>query len=276
MKYVLLRFPDFRSKAVTFSYDDGVIYDRRLMEIMDKNGLKGTFNLNSGRFSEDGKFQLTKQQAIDLYTNSGHEVAIHGRRHLSLTEVPTAMATEDVLNDRIALEEMFGKVITGLAYANGAFDDKVVEILKNCGVEYARTAISTENFDLPNDLLRWPATCHHNNPRLMELARSFVEGEPRRYFWQRPPKLFYLWGHSYEFNNDKNWNVIEDFAAYIGNREDIWYATNMEICRYLKAFNSLQFGANGSVVYNPSAIDVYLNDLSGEVVVPAGETVKLN
>lgn len=110
----------------------------------------------------------------------------------------------------------------------------------------------------------------------MELARSFVEEAPHKYFWRRTPKLFYLWGHSYEFNNDDNWNVIEDFASYIGNREDIWYATNIEICHYVKAFDSLHFGANGTFVYNPSAIDVYLNDFSGEVIVPAGETVKLN
>ena len=34
-------------KALTFSYDDGVEQDRRLVELFNKNNLKCTFNLNS-------------------------------------------------------------------------------------------------------------------------------------------------------------------------------------------------------------------------------------
>lgn len=48
MSYIFLRFPEFKDKTLTLSYDDGAIYDRKLIEIMNKYGLKGTFNLNSG------------------------------------------------------------------------------------------------------------------------------------------------------------------------------------------------------------------------------------
>ena len=34
-------------KSLTFSYDDGVTQDVRLIEIFNKYGLKATFNLNS-------------------------------------------------------------------------------------------------------------------------------------------------------------------------------------------------------------------------------------
>ncbi len=275
MKYIFMRFPAFKSKAVTLSYDDGVVYDKMLIEIMDRNGLKGTFNINSGLFSEDGNRRLTKQQAIDLYSNSGHEVAMHGRKHLSLSEVPIAVANDDILNDRIALEEMFDTIISGMAYANGSFDDQTISLLQHCGVEYARTTISTEKFDIPTDWLRLSATCHHNNPKLMELARSFVEDKPHAYYWSRSPKLFYLWGHSYEFHDNNNWNVIEEFAKYIGNREDIWYATNIEIYKYVKAFESLQFSANAKKVYNPSAIDVYINYFDKEILIKSGKIENL-
>lgn len=274
MKYVFMRFPKFKDKAVTLSYDDAVVYDKRLIEIMDKNGLKGTFNINSGLFSEDGKLRMTKEQAIELYSNSGHEIAIHGKKHLALAEFPSEMATQDVLNDRIALEEMFGRIITGMAYANGSYDDKTIEVLKCCGVDYARTTKSTESFEIPTDWLRLPATCHHNNPRLMQLAHSFIEEKPT-WFWAQSPKLFYLWGHSYEFNNNNNWEVIEEFAEYIGGREDVWYATNIEIYNYVKAYDSLRFGAGGDKVYNPSALDVYINYYGKEILVKSGETESL-
>ena len=41
-----------KKKAITFSFDDGVEQDVRTIEILDKYGLKGTFNLNSGRIDQ--------------------------------------------------------------------------------------------------------------------------------------------------------------------------------------------------------------------------------
>jgi hypothetical protein len=116
-----------------------------------------------------------------------------------------------------------------------------------------------------------PATCHHNDPRLMDLARAFVETTQ----FNDPP-LFYVWGHSYEFDAWNNWNVIEEFAEYIGNRSDIWYATNIEIYDYIEAFNSLQFSAAGTRVYNPTLIDVWFVNREKLYSVKSGETVELD
>ncbi len=272
MNYMFMRFPGFKSRALTLSYDDGAIYDKRLIDIMNKNGLKGTFNINSGFLIDNAERELTNEQTVRLYLESGNEVAVHGKKHLYLTELPSAMAVDEILNDRIALEEMFGTIVSGMAYAYGSYNDRIVGILKDCGIEYARTVVSTERFDIPNDWLRLPATCHHENPRLMELARSFVEDE----LVAKRPKLFYLWGHSFEFNRNNNWNVIEEFAEYIGNRSDIWYATNIEVCKYVKAYDALCFSANGNIIYNPTATDIYLNYFDKEILVKAGETVKTN
>ncbi len=274
-----LRFPDFKKKALTLSYDDGVRQDKRLISIMKKNGIKGTFNLNGGSFGAEytgeEKGKMSVQEALDLYPDSGMEVALHGFRHLSLAKVDSAIAVNDVIKDRIALEKMFGKVIKGMAYANGSYNDEVVDILKQCGVKYSRTVTSTEKFDLPTDWLRLPATAHHNNPRLMELAEQFVNLPKGRHFWYDPPKLFYLWGHSYEFDTNNNWNVIEEFAEFMGGREDIWYATNIEIYDYVTAFDRLEYSADGAFVHNPSAIDLYLSYKDKPAIVPAGKTVEL-
>ncbi len=274
MRYTFMRFPNFRRKAVTLSYDDGKIYDRKLIEIMDKHGLKGTFNINGGLFpKETGGIRLTKEEAYELYANSPHEVAVHGFEHLSLGEVDQAIATRDVMKDREVLEETFGRVIKGMAYANGSWGgEKVLETVKSCGICYARTTANTERFNVPEDWLRMPATCHHNNPRLMELAKTFVEAKDSQHTWSNTPMLFYLWGHSYEFNDNDNWNVIEEFAEYMGGREEIWYATNGEIYDYVQAFNNLQFAANGAFIHNPSAVDVYVCYRGKNVLVPAGKT----
>lgn len=268
--YSFLRFPDFKTKAVTLSYDDGVIFDKRLIEIMDRNGLKGTFNINSGLFAASNVRRMSKEAALELYRDSGHEVAVHGKYHRSLAEYADPVVLDDVLNDRAALEAMFDRIVTGMAYANGSYSDRVVELIEGCGIEYARTTKSTETFAIPNDWLRLPATCHHKNPRLMELAHKFVE-EPEKL--NNVPRLFYLWGHSYEFEDNDNWHIIEEFAEYIGNRNDIWYATNIDICRYVKAYDALQYSANVRRVYNPTCIDVYIHDFNQDILVPAGATV---
>lgn len=276
-KYIC--FPGFRRKALTLSYDDGVRQDKRLISIMKQYGLKGTFNLNSGMFADTydketcGK--MTKKEALDLYLPAGMEIATHGSRHLSLTDVEMPLAVNDIVTDRKELERDFGCVIKGMAYANGAYNDEVVDMLSKIGIAYARTAVATESFELPTDWLRLHTTCHHNNPRLMELAKKFVEQTEHWYYWCQELQLFYLWGHSYEFDNDNNWNIIEEFAAYIGNREDIWYATNGEIFDYLQACKRLEFSMDGSIVKNPTSMDIYLNYLETKVVIPAGQSVKI-
>ena len=278
-KYV--RFPGFKFKTLTLSYDDGVRQDKRLISIMQKHGLKATFNINGGLFEDkyEGveKGRMTKQEALDLYLSSDMEVAIHGYRHLSLGYVDTELALEDVITDRKTLETMFGRVIKGMAYANGSYNDEVVDLLKKSGMHYARTTISTEKFDLPTDWLRLPATCHHNSPRLMELAKEFAEQKAECYYWHWRNKLqmFYLWGHSFEFDNNDNWEVIEKFAEYIGGRDDIWYATNGEIFEYLQAAERLQFSIDGSFVKNPSSVDIYIDYIHKKRVIPAGKTIRI-
>ena len=274
-----IRFPQFKTKALTFSYDDGVRQDKRLIAIMQKYGLKGTFNINGGLFEnkyegvETGR--MTQQEALELYISSNMEVAIHGYQHLSLSKVSSELAISDSITDRMLLEKLFKRVIKGMAYANGAYNDEVVDLLKKMGVHYARTTISTEKFDLPTDWMRLPTTCHHNNPKLMQLAKEFVEEEEHWYYWAKQLKLFYLWGHSYEFDNNNNWDVMEKFAEYMGKREDIWYATNGEIFDYLKATERLQFSADGSFVTNPSALDIYIDYIGKQCIIPVGKTVKI-
>ena len=87
----------------------------------------------------------------------------------------------------------------------------------------------------------------------MELAKRFVEQKPIFQPW-----LFYLWGHSYEFDANQNWNVMEEFAAYMGGREDIWYATNIEIYDYVTAWRSMITSADGMRIYNPTCKKLWL------------------
>lgn len=250
-----MKYPGGRSKALTFNYDDGVEQDIRLIEILDKNGLKGTFNLNSGCYAPEGKVyeegtihrRLTKEGATALYSAGGHEVACHGLTHAYPDSLPPSAITFEILQDRKNLEEQFGRIIRGHAYSFGVYNEDTVNSLKACGIVYSRRVESSEKFGLPQNWLELNPTCHHKNPRLMELGEKFVGSKERR------PLFFMVWGHSYEFERDNNWEVIENFARYMGGRDDIWYATTGEIYDYILDFSRLVYSANARTVHNPTA-----------------------
>lgn len=269
-----IRFKDGKQKVVTLSYDDGVVFDIKLIEIMSKYGLKGTFNINTGLYlSEEttrdewnGRMKLS--EAKKTYSDSGNEIAVHALTHPFLEQLSEPEIIREITEDRKNIEREYGVIAKGMAYPFGTYDDRVLEILKNCGISYSRTVKSTESFKLPQNWLTLHPTCHHNNPKLMDLAKQFVESDR---FGEG--MMFYLWGHSYEFNNDNNWNVIEEFAEYIGNREDIWYATNIEIYNYVKAYESLITSYDQKIIHNPSAMDVWVFDNGETSLIKSGETL---
>lgn len=266
MANIVMRFPGGLERALTLSYDDGVEQDIRLLEIMKRNGLRGTFNLSSGLYPPEGHVwpegtihrRMTKSAALALFRDSGMEVAVHSSSHVALEQLPPPLCIREILLDRENLERDFGGMVRGMAYPYGTYNDDVVEAARLCGIAYARTTLSTLKFTVPQDWLRMPATCHHNNPELMNLARRFLEGAGTDL-----PKLFYLWGHSYEFERDNNWHVIEEFAEFMGGRDNIWYATNMEVCDYVRAYRQLIFSADGRTVYNPTVTTLYFQ-ISGK------------
>lgn len=273
MNQARMRFPGGRLKALTLSYDDGVEQDIRLIEIMRARGVKGTFNLNSELFAPEGTLhapgtihrRMTRSQCLKTYAGDDIEVALHGAKHLSLNAVAPSNIMVDVLDDRRNLESMFGSIIRGMAYANGAYSDEAVDVLRLAGVVYSRTTQVRRDFDIPSDWLRLSATCHHNDDALNELTRKFTSETPKKAPW-----LFYLWGHSYEFDADDNWHVIEKFISDAGAREDIWYATNIEIFDYITAYQRLIYSADQKRVFNPTSTDVWTLIGSETVCVRAG------
>ena len=278
--HIYMRYPGGLSKALTFSYDDGVKQDKRLVELLDKHKMKGTFNLNSGMFApEETVFpksqirsrRLTKSVCKELYKN--HEIAMHGETHPYLDSIPSCECIKDIYDDRVNLEVLTDRFVRGLAYPYGTFSEKVDDILKACGVVYARTVVSTESFTLPENWLRLNPTCHHNNPKLFDLSKEFLDADNGMY---RPCMLFYLWGHTFEFDDDNNWNVIEDFVELMSKCKEIWYATNIEIYDYIQKYNQLIFNAKCDMCYNPTDTELFFVANDKACSVKPGEVLNFN
>ena len=257
MKNIKFTFPYGKMKVLTLSYDDGVEQDFKFVEILNKYKIKCTFNLNSAvppgyNWTCNNKdiYRINIKENVDLY--KGHEVAIHTLSHPDLTKLSTVEIRSEVAEDQKRLEKIFNREIRGMAYPFGTYNDNIIEILDKLEIKYARTIEDTESFQFPKNYLAWHPTCRHKNENLMNLAEEFIRSS------HEDMKLFYLWGHSYEFYVDDNWNVIEEFCEYMGSNDKIWYATNMEIYDYMKAIELVEINEENNIVINNSNEKIWL------------------
>jgi hypothetical protein len=262
-KRTFFLYPEGRLKALTMSYDDGVVEDRRLIDIFNKHGIKGTFHLNSCLLGEG--CHIKADEVAELYR--GHEVACHGCMHASLDRISREEVVREMWDDRIALESLVGYPVRGASYANGRYSRDAVEILKSLGFVYDRTTISSGLFNLPDDFMTWSPTCHHSHD-LSSKLEAFKKHKASL-------GLMYVWGHSYEFERNNNWGLIEVFCASASGDKTVWYASNIEIYDYLTAVRRMEYSADCRIVKNPSAIPVWLDVDGKKVKIESGELLRL-
>lgn len=284
MRYFFLRFPNGKPKAVTFSYDDGANQDIRLAEIFDKYNLKCTFNHTGGNFM--GSRLMPEKIVKEKFINKGHEIAIHGNNHIACGAVNYTTGIADVLDCRRELENKYGMILRGMAYADSGVKpiytatdySGIREYLEKLGIAYARVVEPNRNspFGLPRDWYNWQPSAHHNDSFVFNLIDQFVTFDSNAAtVTRREPKLLYIWGHSFEFDTANNWERMEEICQKISNKSDTWYATNIEICDYIKAFDKLILSADRSIVYNPTLYTIWY-DKDGELgKIESGETIIL-
>jgi len=223
-------------KAITFSYDDGVTQDIRLIRLLNKYGMKCTFNLNSGYLGDPGMLvrngvdvrhdKIAPELVRELYRN--HEIAVHTLHHPFLPELSDEEIIRETEEDRLALSELAGYDVVGMAYPCGSVDERVINLLnEKTGILYARTTVSTFSFKEQKgtkELLGFnPTLSHRQFDDMMRLGREFVALEPEE------DSLLYIWGHSYELDAFDYWDEFEGFLKSIAFRDDIFYGTNKEV-----------------------------------------------
>ncbi len=225
-----------KKKFLTFSYDDGVTQDIRLIELFNKYGMKATFNLNSELLGKDGalvregvRITHIKNKKEDIkYIYAGHEVAAHTLTHPTLSQVnEVAEIIRQVEQDRLNLSDLCGYEVLGMAYPGGGinYNDFATETIKNhTGIKYARTTVSSHDFELQDNLYQFKPSVYHHG----EMDKMFEMGEQFLNLQTDVPQIFYVWGHAYEFDIRNEWGRFEEFLQMMSGREDICYCTNLE------------------------------------------------
>ena len=262
-------FPGGKYHCLTMSYDDGRDFDIRLAQIFRENGIKGTFHLNSNHFEGNKPGFVQPDQFAEVY--AGHEISCHMYTHPQAPYIPERSVMEEMRLDKDALEKACGYIVRGMSYPYGKFNERVADVLRMAGMEYSRTTRKTLGFMLPEDFLIWHPTCHHKD-NISELADRFLASDGSRW---KDLDVFYVWGHSYEFNDNDNWEIIENFCEKVSGKDFVWYATNIEIVDYVNALRAVRLSQSLDMAYNPTATDVWFWVNGNVVKIPAGQTVKL-
>ncbi len=227
-------------KAITFSFDDGVIYDKKLIRLLDKYNLKGTFNINSGNANKDYCWKHSTGLEVRRILLSdiksvyeGHEVASHGYMHGGLLKMSDFEVYDEINKDIELLENTVSYKVKGFAYPCGNYDERSIKVLKDLGIKYARTINSNYVTEKQTVMYEYLPTCHlpcdifFNDASLIEkITDEFLNSTYDK------PSIFYIWGHSYECEAWGTWGIFEEFLKKISFKKDILYGTNSEVFEY--------------------------------------------
>ena len=205
-------------KIVSLSFDDGTIYDKRFIALLNKYGLRATFNLNSGLddfiwYYEDKPIRrLNLEESKDIY--NGHEVASHSLTHPYFSSLDEKRQIQEVEEDILNLEKIFSRKIEGFAFPFIDQTEANIQVVKNnIDLKYIRCSIFTEKI-LPKDRYHVGINALYDDKDIYEKLERYKSNI-------LPNSLFVIAGHSYEFEVKNDWEKIENLLKYLKENDDL-------------------------------------------------------
>ena len=238
-------YPGGKKKAFNITYDDGVRQDVRFVALLNQYGLKGTFNLNSQLMEEAFSWthptgvtvtRLTREEIGNLY--EGHEIASHTLTHPYMQTLDQDDLKAQMGRDRENLEALFGCEVKGFAVPFDYYSQEIADCARACGFEYARKSEFSLSYKPGSDWFHWKTGVYHISPELKPFVQGFLMTD-------RELAMCQIVGHSYDLDTENLWETMEIIFAQVAKQEDIWFCTNLELVRYLKAMESFD-GINHS------------------------------
>jgi peptidoglycan/xylan/chitin deacetylase (PgdA/CDA1 family) len=188
-------------------WDDGIVDDVRLTDILRRYNARATFSLNPGLNLEERSFgwihesrevwRLSVGELPDIY--SGFEVCSHSMTHPCLTEVSADQLDWEVRASRDILQGIFRKPVLGLCYPFNAYNERVKAALRSAGYLWARGGQNDESIFPPRDPFEFNFSCHFLS---FDFWPRFNDAKERN-------AVFSFWGHSCEMTNEAMWQDFE-------------------------------------------------------------------
>ena len=259
-------YPGGKRRAFNITYDDGVLQDIRFVSLLNRYGLKGTFNLNSQLMEEEFAWlhpcgMEVRRLGIDAVQGlyDGHEIASHTLTHPYMHDLPEFEILRQLGEDKARLEAIFGREVRGFAVPFDYYSDLIARSAEICGFEYARMSEFSLSYAPCGDWYRWKTGIYHIMPELTAFAEGFLKTDQELAVCQ-------IVGHSYDLDAENLWETVENICAAVAAQEDVWPCTNLELVRYLKAMARF----DGT---NRSGMDLWFEADGKTIILHPGDSV---
>ena len=201
-----------KRKIFLLSFDDGTVWDKRFVQLLNKYGIKCTFNLNSGLedfvWRYEDRFPIRRQilaETVGQY--QGHEISSHSLHHHWLNSLTPPQISREIGVDCDALKRLFGLETIGFGVPFTACGEREIKIIRKF-VRYIRLSAMSDDFSLPEDPYHIPIHGLYNDPDIRDKIARFAAAD-------LPVSLFVMAGHSYEFEVLDHWEYMEELLKYI-------------------------------------------------------------
>lgn len=260
-------YPGGKARAFNITYDDGVTQDVRFVELLNKYGIKGTFNLNSRLMEEEFEWRHESGLAVkrlppdavrELYR--GHEVASHSLTHPYMQGMDEGALMWEMGEDKKKLQQLFKREIAGFALPFDYYDARIAHCARLCGFEYSRCSDERYTYAPPEDYYWWAAGTYHVMPDFLPFVESFFHTDTELALCQ-------IVGHSYDLDVMGMWETMEDILRRVSEEESIISMTNIELVRYLKAMRAADVW--DGFIRNNSAMELWF-EIDGETIMIPG------
>ena len=255
-------YPQGKPKAVVVTYDDGVLQDRPFVALLNRYGLKGTFNLNSGLMENEFEWihengcvikRLATDSVVPLY--QGHEIASHSLTHPYMEHLSEEELMAELQMDKANLEKLFGPEIKGFAVPFDYYSERIERCARRCGFAYVRLPEESRSFVPPEDTFNWKAGMFHLDGGLADFVNVFLSASDELAFCQ-------IVGHSYDLDTENMWDAIEDIFKKISADHEVLSMTTIELIEYLRAMRKAEI--TDRRIQNNSDISLWFQ-IDGEI-----------
>ena len=248
-------YPQGKKKAFVLTYDDGVLQDVRLVLLLNRYGLKGTFHLNSRLMEQEFVWHHPKCGAVRrlplsvaAHLYEGHEVASHTCTHPDLQGMSWEGLCYELGHDKYCLEQLVGKPVRGFGVPFDHYDAQTAACVRSLGFAYGRGSVETESYQPILDPYWQNAGMFHLNPKLWEFVDGFFSTEEEL-------ACCIIVGHSYDLDAEQLWEKMEALFARVAAAEDVVSMTYLELVEYLQAWQSVRW--EGDFPINEGTVPVW-------------------
>ena len=238
-------YPNGKRKAFVLTYDDGVLQDVRLVLLLNKYGLKVTFNLNSLLMEREFTWHHEKigpvrrlPTAIAAHLYEGHEVASHSCTHPDLTNMTREGILYELEHDRYLLEQLTGQQVKGFGVPFDYYDGIAVDCVRELGFVYGRGSEETRSYAPVWDAYRQQAGMFHLSEGLTEFVDGFLRTDEEL-------AACIIVGHSYDLDAENLWDTTEEICRAVSEAADVWSATHLELVEYQQAMLRAEIPSSG-------------------------------